>query len=662
MISVSNKLRVVGSTALMCAMLTACNGDDGESGPAGPAGAQGPVGEQGAPGAQGPTGEPAPVNKPLDLRIIHMNDHHSHLEAASFDFDTSGLELAADVDEVEVSYGGFPRMVTLANTLASQRQNVVKIHSGDAITGTLFYTLFGGEANARMMNRVCFDIFVLGNHEFDDGDSGLANFLRELNASACETPTLAANVVPADDSPIKDLIKPYVVKEYQGVKVGFVGIDIAGKTKNSSNPDADTQFLDELTTSQTMIDELVADGVNKIVLVTHYQYQNDIAMAAKLSGVDVIVGGDSHTLLGSSDLASLGFNTAGEYPTRVTDKDGNPVCIVQAWEYSHVMGSLDVTFDADGVVQSCDGVPYLPVGSNFTYEVEIEGDDITKTLEQVDSTKVRLALTAVNEVVLAPEDMTTKLILSGYQSAVETLKQQVIGTVAEDLCLERIPGQGRSVACDTSDTFERGSDISNVVAKAFLTVTKTADIAIQNGGGVRVDVEQGDLSIANAFNVLPFSNTLVELEMTGAEIKTVLEEAIVYTRNPDGSTGAFPYASGLRWNLDETQAEGSRFSNIEINSRLIGTWQAIDPAATYRVVTNSFIASGRDGYLTFGTVKARGDFVDTFTEYAQGLVDYVKLLGKTSTPLTKVPVEEYSTQLFIDIDGCNHSTLAGCER
>ncbi|MEC9254698.1 MAG: metallophosphoesterase, partial [Pseudomonadota bacterium] len=161
--------------AAMVAGLSACGGEDGNDGAQGPAGPQGPQGEQGEQGEQAPSNE----DNSMSISILHMNDHHSHLEAESFGFDVSelGLETGAEggaIAEVDVTYGGFPMMVSLFNSLEMQSDNVLKLHSGDAITGTLYYSLFKGRADADMMNQICFDAFALGNHEFDDGDTGLA--------------------------------------------------------------------------------------------------------------------------------------------------------------------------------------------------------------------------------------------------------------------------------------------------------------------------------------------------------------------------------------------------------------------------------------------------------------------------------------------------------
>lgn len=600
---------------------------------------------------------------PLKMTILHMNDHHSHIAPETFAYNVSGLDLAArtdtnaEVSSISVTYGGFPMLVSLFDRLAAQSVNPVKIHAGDAITGTLYYSLFNGAADAAMMNQVCFDAFALGNHEFDNGDLELANFLDDLKGSACNTAVLAANVKPGENSAIRDgYIQPYMIREVQGQKVGFIGIDIADKTKGSSKPDSDTQFLDEATTAQTYIDELRGQGVNKIVLVTHYQYENDKLLAPQLSGVDVIVGGDSHSLLGGESFKSLGFNPVGDYPTITKNRDGDTVCIVQAWEYGHLLGKLEVSFDADGKVIACNGMPYMPVADNFTY-THSAGD--FRALSASDAFKVRQQITRLPEVVTVVPNATTENLLGIYNEEVSLLEQQIIGTTADNLCLVRFPGESRSTICNVSETSEHGSDISNIIAKAFMTVTPTADIAILNGGSVRVDVAAGDITYAAAINVLPFASTLVTLQMTGAQIKSVLEDALSSALRVGGSSGSYPYASGLRYHVNASAADGSRISNLEVNPRVSGEWVAINNTATYTVVTNDFIAAGQDGYATFGALYAAGHYVNTFTLYTQAFISYITELTAKGEVLTKLPTSEYSTRQYIGRDGCNHS-LENC--
>jgi len=579
----------------------------------------------------------ASASMAADIKIVHINDHHSHLRADG----RMDLELVGE--RTRVRAGGFPSVVTLYDRLTAGRDDVLKLHAGDAITGDLYYTLFKGEADAALMNEVCFDAFALGNHEFDDGDAGLVRFLDDLKAGECQTPVLASNVQPeVGVSPLTknsetDYIRPWVVQDVGGVQVGIIGIVIANKTKKSSNPDPTTQFLDETETAQKMIDELTGMGVKHIVLLTHYQYRNDLAMAAELTGVDVIVGGDSHTLLG--EFADVGLSSAGAYPTIVKDAAGNMVCVAQAWQYAAIVGELNVSFNDDGTVASCDGTPHLPLADTFRRKnaegkrVELEGDA---------RAAVMAAIEAKPELSIVAKDEQAAAVLARFSDQVDQMKGEVIGEVTEKLCLERIPGQGKSALCDKSETASQGSDISNLVAHAFRDMSRTSDIAIQNGGGVRVDVAAGPYTIGDAYVLLPFANTLVELDMTGAGIHAVLEDALDFALSEGGSTGAYPYAAGLRWDIDASAEKGSRFSNIEFRGPADSAWVALDKTRTYKVVTNNYISGGRDGYLTFKDVVKDGRVVDTYLDYAQSFVDYVKKQGK----IGKLPAADYSTKSF----------------
>ncbi|GAB1621120.1 NAD nucleotidase [Agarivorans albus] len=581
-----------------------------------------------------------PSPQPLSINVLHINDHHSHLQA------DSGIDLNLAGEATRVSVGGFPKVVAKINELAASKDNVLKLHAGDAITGDLYYTLFKGEADAALMNEVCFDAFALGNHEFDGGDAGLKTFLEFLYSPTCQTQVLAANVEPeVGVSPLApttrwDYFQPYMIKSFGDAKVGIIGIDIATKTKNSSSPDATTQFHDETSTAQMYIDELKEKGVNNIILLTHYQYKNDLELAAKLTDVDVIIGGDSHTLLG--DFEELGLNSAGDYPTMVSNLDGDPVCVAQAWQYSAVVGDLAVTFDGNGKLESCAGTPHLLLADSFMRK-DTNGDRVELT--GATRTAVTDAVAANPNLSIVTADANAADLLAVYAEEVDVLKQSVVGDVAQNLCFERIPGQGRSTLCDVSATSANGSDISNLVAQAFLEQAIRGDVAIQNAGGVRNDVPQGDYTIGDAYTLLPFANTLVYLEMTGAEIKTVLNEAVDYSLDPEGSTGAYPYAAGLRYKVDMSQAAGSRLYDVEVGTT---DWIALADNDSFTVVTNNYIAGGRDGYFSFADISAdESKFEDSFLDYAQSFVDYVERNGT----IDKLPLESYSTQMFYDTDG-----------
>eukprot|EP00163_Fabomonas_tropica_P024833 TRINITY_DN4278_c0_g2_i1.p1 TRINITY_DN4278_c0_g2~~TRINITY_DN4278_c0_g2_i1.p1 ORF type:complete len:613 (+),score=143.83 TRINITY_DN4278_c0_g2_i1:1810-3648(+) len=565
--------------------------------------------------------------------ILHINDHHSHLEA-----DSQSLTIAGQ--DTEFSAGGFPRVAAKIAEREAALDNVLKLHAGDAITGTLYFTSFEGEADAQLMNQVCFDAFALGNHEFDRGDAGLKSFLDMLDSGSCSTPVLAANVKPQVGTSLApfaedDYLKPYIIKEVGGEQIGIIGIDIATKTQNSSSPLDTTQFLDETDTAQAMIDELTAEGVNKIVLMTHYQYANDMALAESLSGVDVIIGGDSHTLLG--DFENYGLASSGTYPTEITNADGDKVCVAQAWQYAMVVGELNVTWDNNGAVTSCAGVPHLLLGDEIVREDDTETE---YTPEGTELAEIMAAVDADPQLSIVTEDPVSAEMLAYYTNQLDAFRNEVVGTATEDLCLARIPGVAYGDETCVGEDPVRGGDIPNLVAQAFLYLSKDADVSIQNAGGVRIDIPAGNITIGDAYTLLPFANTLTNLTMTGAEIRQVLNEAVDYAHA--SSSGAYPYAAGLRWTVDMNLASGSRLYNIQVKPQGEASWRALTDEETLTVVSNSFTAGGQDGYVTFGTVSDDGRAVDTYLDYAQSFVDYVMEVGTLSKPAQA----DYSTQSY----------------
>ncbi|CAE8612200.1 unnamed protein product, partial [Polarella glacialis] len=567
---------------------------------------------------------------PLNLTILHMNDHHSHLSGETISLKQTSSMNVTGVQDIKITLGGFPRIVTAYNRLKAEAEvagrTVLKLHAGDALTGTSFYTLFKGEADAKMMAMVCFDAFALGNHEFDDGDSALAGFIQKLktsNSSCPNTAVLAANVVPGASSPLIGKIQKSTTLTVNGEKIGIIGIDIMGKTMMSSSPSAGTILTDEKAAAQTEINTLLAAGVNKIILLTHIGYDLDQEWIAGLSGVDAVVGADSHTLLGDSSTTTAGLSIGGLYPTVMTNGDGKKVCVTTAWEYTKAIGNLEIDFDANGDVLSCGGSPKFPYdGTSMVADSALSADDLTLVNNHLDSLGGQFIATS--------QDSATLTLLTNYSGQVDALKKLKIADVPVTLCYDRFPGEGRSTACPKNATEKQGGAACQLVAQAFLYVSKTADFAIQNGGGCRSDIVAGNLSYNGAITMLPFANLIVTLKMTGAQVKQVLEEALDYGLSAGGSSGAYPYASGLRFDVNCNMSKGSRFSNMEVNSRLTGTWTAIDPLKNYTLGTNSYTAAGKDGYVSFASVQA--SLVNLQIDYAEGLVTYAKAVGTLTIP------------------------------
>lgn len=288
---------------------------------------------------------PAPAMAPFHLRILHMNDHHSHLFAEDFDFEvTEDMPASlANFAEIELSTGGMPMTVAamehfLEDGYASGKDDVYKLHAGDAITGTLFFTLYQGLADADMMKSICFDAMTPGNHEFDNGDTGFATFMDALESgeSCPYTPILSANIAPGVDSPINGRLVSYLTYEYEtGHKVGMIGITDQRSTMESSRPDPTTDVMDEVESTVAMIAELMADDVDIIILITHVGLGFDLSTMSAIPGVDVVVGGHSHTFMGDTPPVSAA-DPVYAYPGKNLHRMRN-LCYNVALSVSHIL-------------------------------------------------------------------------------------------------------------------------------------------------------------------------------------------------------------------------------------------------------------------------------------------------------------------------------------
>ncbi len=558
---------------------------------------------------------PITADTAFSMTLLHLNDHHSHLIEEPYGIKFNDIA-------TNVMLGGFTRIAARIKQLRSTVKNPVVLHAGDAMNGTLYYSLFKGDADVTIMNQIGFDAMALGNHEFDDGDANLANFVAKANF-----PILAANIDFSASPELKDAdIKPYIVKDVAGEKVAIIGLDTTD-TANRSSPSAGIIFSDEIETAKRVVADLEGQGINKIVLLTHQGYRKDIDLAKKVAGVDVIVGGDSHTLLG--DFRDIGLDSAGAYPTRLTTPRNETVCVVQAWHYAYALGALQVDFDKDGVVTNCFGDATLLLGDTFSQR-NAEGSNVPVSAE------VKATITAqINSnprLAIVTPDPEIAASLEIYKEQVETRSLEVIGQATEDLLHARIPGTHASGV-----ELANGSYVAPIVSEAFFQMLATnnykPDLVLQNAGGVRIDIPKGDITIETAYTLLPFANTLYVLDMTGAEIKQVIEDAVANFADNGGSSGSFPYGARIHYTIDMNKPINQRVSDVKIQDEA-GQLIPIDMTKTYRVGTNSFVASGRDGYSTFGKVFTERGGIDTYFDYAESFVNYVKLVGTISKPVS----------------------------
>ncbi|MBT4484622.1 MAG: T9SS type A sorting domain-containing protein [Candidatus Latescibacteria bacterium] len=279
------------------------------------------------------------VGSGFHLSIIHTNDDHSHILPYNYNENT------VTFDE-NISYGGSTRIAAMSRRLRNQRQNVLMLSAGDHLP-RYKYSPIVMEAEQKILNLLDYDYITLGNWDFNYGPLVLADFISGLN-----TTIVSANVNVENEPLLFDLFEPYQIKEIDGHKVGIMGY-VTTDPYSYMNLSEKIVIEDIDTSIQNALNELENQGINIVIALNHSGYSYDMEIASKFDGIDIIVGGHSHSLLSTTDEKASGL-----YPTIIESPSGESVLIVQAKSFNDYLGCLDVTFDENGVVTDWSGQPY----------------------------------------------------------------------------------------------------------------------------------------------------------------------------------------------------------------------------------------------------------------------------------------------------------------
>lgn len=389
------------------------------------------------------------AQRPLTLTILHSNDIHAHVEPTAIRGKT---------------FGGLARISTIIKQTRAKEKNVILLNAGDVFQGTLYFNIYEGLAEGMLLSKMGYNASCLGNHEFDKGIPNLVDYCKRVNF-----PIVASNIDMTKEPEMAKVVKPYTVLMVDNQKIGIVGL-ITDTTGNISLGADSLTFLPHLAPCQKAVDELTNQGVNKIIVLSHIGYAEDQDLASKLHNVDLIVGGHSHTPLGTPDLPGWRAS-GGPYPTYVKDADGKSVPIVQAWEWGKVFGEIKVEFDAKGV--------------------------LTKVIEAKPI--------VVDESI--PEDPEIANIV--------------------DMLRKPVTAMGGAVLGMSSQAYTDHVSVGYFVADSYLMATSKlgANLALMNPGGVRSNIEAGKITFNAANSVCPFRNSLVLADLTGAEIVSLLNDS-----------------------------------------------------------------------------------------------------------------------------------------
>ena len=531
--------------------------------------------------------------QPLTLTVAHLNDTHSHLEPSDENVLINGVRTT-------VFLGGFARLKTAIDDLRKLEKHVLFLHAGDAVQGTLYFTQFRGDADFAFLNLIDVDAMTFGNHEFDKGPALIPRFIAKA-----AFPILSANIDFSGHPTLASRIQPYLIKYFGEEQVAIIGVTTTD-TAVISSPGPAIRFKEVESSVRKAVQDLIARGINKIILLSHIGYEADRRLAEIVPGIDVIVGGHSHTLLGDeATLKRFGVTPEGPYPTIVKNPEGKTVLVLQAWRWGEVLGAVKIDFDEKGDIVRYTGNAKFITGDQF-----IQNKAGVPSGNTYDGMVQLINTSGVASVYVENAEAKAKLI--PYARQLETLKKTVIATATSDMTIGMNSGPGP------------------LVADGMIWKTG-ARIAFQNRGGIRADIHEGPLTPGKVLEVLPFGNTLVLMDLTGRDIRNSLEEMVdfqittLHTDNP--AKLRLPYVSGIAYRVTTRASRGNRITDMTLRNAK-GDYVFMDLDQTYRIVINSYMANGGDGCVTFK--NAAGYKYDTGFVDADILMDYLKLLKSVS--------------------------------
>ncbi len=378
------------------------------------------------------------------LVILHTNDTHSQIDPNYKDL------------------GGVLRRKVLVDSVRSVEPNVMLVDAGDAVQGTLYYTLFGGEVERKMMNLLGYDIVVLGNHEFDSGMEALRREYSQLEATKLTTNyDLRA-------TPLDTLFVPYVIREVGGRKIGFIGINLRPEGMISANNCPGVEWLDPYEAANSTAWHLRHnERVDLVIAITHVGYSgtvdvSDVELAERSRDIDIIIGGHTHTLINPADPSTPA--------SRIANLEGRDVLLASTGSLGVNLGMVKI--DLDNLTASSE---LIPVDSRLDKDI-------------------------------AEQDAA---VLLPYRHSVDSILSVSVGETLIPLAKEDC-----SLLNAVADFIVwRGSQLAG----------RKADLGIGNKGGIRCNLPQGIITQGMVMQMQPFDNFVEALEVTGADLLEALQ-------------------------------------------------------------------------------------------------------------------------------------------
>jgi 5'-nucleotidase len=507
----------------------------------------------------------------VDLRILAINDFHGYLQPPP-----GGIRIADPDDKTKkivVEAGGAEHMATLVKQLRQGASNTIFVAAGDLIGASPFLSaLFHDEPTIESLSMMGLEVASVGNHEFDEGKEGL---LRMQNGGChptdgCQGPHpflgarfryLAASTI--ERSTGTTVFPPYAIREFEGIPVAFIGLTLKG-TPDIVSPVsvAGLEFRDEADTVNALVPELRARGIEAIVVLVHQGGfpTGDYNECPEISGpiVDIVRKFDK-----AVDVVISGHT----HQAYVCEIDGR--LVTSGDKYGTLVTAIDLKLD--------------PVTRDI---ISAKADNVI----------VRSGA--------YPRDPEQTALIESYDRVAAPIANRPAGSSTETL--SRTPNDAGESA------------LGDIIADAQLAATRAdkdgaAVIAFTNPGGVRTDIPKkadGTVTYADVFSSQPFRNQLVTLTLTGTQIRDALEQQWLDPKRPR----ILQVSKGFNYTWDSAKPYGERV----LADRMSLNGQPIDPAKSYRVTVNNYLAVGGDGFtvLKEGTGQQFGIYdVDALYGY-----------------------------------------------
>ncbi|MFE3599832.1 bifunctional metallophosphatase/5'-nucleotidase [Streptomyces sp. NPDC059142] len=538
--------------------------------------------------------KPKPKPSTVDVQLLSFNDLHGNLEPPAGSAGTV-TEQQADGTAKAIPAGGVEYLATSLRNARKGNPYSITAAGGDMVGASpLLSGLFHDEPTIEALNKIDLDVTAVGNHEFDEGATELGRlqnggchptegcYEKGKKFKGADFPYLAANVTSEKTG--KPVLKPYTVWKKNGVKIGFIGVTLEG-TPNIVTAEGvkGLKFHDEIETVNKYAKELDKQGVKSIVALIHeggapastsYNYDCDSPGAGDgISGpiVDIAKG------ISPKVDALVTGHTHQAYACTIPDPSGNPRLVTSASSFGKLYTDTTLTYD-------------------------LRTKDI-----------VRAGVKSANHIVSRDQakakDMTD--LITRWNKLAAPIAGAPQGYISAD-----INGRGATTP---------ESPLGDVIADAQLAGMAPADkggaqIAFMNPGGIRSDLvykasgSEGDgvVTYGEAFTVQPFTNMMNAVDLTGAQVITALQQQV--SGSNEASPKILQVSKGLTYTLDMTKSGAARVVTDTV--KLDGA--AIDPAKTYRVAMNEFLAGGGDGFAVLGQGKNKlvgASDLDMFNAY-----------------------------------------------